>query len=143
MYVSSVTQCNLNIVIKSNCKIIACNRDRTYPVEDNKLMPGYLDGTYMMDFAKIGKKLARSFKRSEAQKNRNKNVSSFAVVVQSRFSDDFFRNSLNLTESETPVFLNFCEKDPKAKQILTSYTDFELIQFLEQKNKEFKALKKE
>ncbi len=30
----------INIVIKSNCKIIACNRDRTYPVEDNKLMPG-------------------------------------------------------------------------------------------------------
>ena len=30
----------INIVIKSKCKIIACNRDRTYPVEDNKLMPG-------------------------------------------------------------------------------------------------------
>ncbi len=30
----------INIVIKSNCNIIACNRDRTYPVEDNTLMPG-------------------------------------------------------------------------------------------------------
>jgi HAD superfamily hydrolase (TIGR01450 family) len=30
----------LNIIIKSNCKIIACNRDRNYPVEDNKIMPG-------------------------------------------------------------------------------------------------------
>lgn len=109
---------------------------------DNKLMPGYLDGTYMMDFAKIGKKLVRSFKRSEAQKNRNRDVSSFTVVVQSRFSNDFFRNSLKLTETEIPAFLNFCEKDSKSKQILESYTDFELVQYLEEKNKEFKALKK-
>lgn len=109
---------------------------------DNKLMPGYLDGTYMMDFAKIGKKLVRSFKRSEAQKNRNRDVSSFTVVVQSRFSNDFFRNSLKLTETEIPAFLNFCEKDSKSKQILESYTDIELVQYLEEKNKEFKALKK-
>lgn len=30
----------LNIINKSNCKIIACNRDRNYPVEGTKLMPG-------------------------------------------------------------------------------------------------------
>lgn len=110
---------------------------------DNKLMPGYLDQKYMMDFAKIGRKLVRSFKRSEAQKNKNKDVSRFSVVVQNRFSDDFFRNNLKIDQEERIAFLNFCEKDSKAKALIANANDFELIQFLEQKKQEFRDLKKE
>lgn len=110
---------------------------------DNKLMPGYLDDTYMMDFAKIGKKLVRSFKRSEAQKNKNKDTTRFSVIVKSRFSDDFFRNNLYMDEVTTISFLNFCEQDPKAKQMIANGNDFELIEFLKQKKQEYIELKKE
>ncbi len=110
---------------------------------DNKLMPGYLDDTYMTDFVAIGKKLVRSFKRSEAEKNRNKDISRFSVLVQNRFSDDFFRNNLKLDKSQTIAFLNFCEKDPKAKELVENGKDFELIDFLMQKNQEFLELNKE
>lgn len=30
----------VNIIMENNCKIIACNRDRTYPGKDNKIMAG-------------------------------------------------------------------------------------------------------
>lgn len=110
---------------------------------DNKLMPGYLDDTYMMDFAKIGKKIIRSIKRSESQKNRNKEVSKFSVIVQSRFSDDFFRNTLKMDALETAQFLNFCDTDPKSQEVISSGNDFDLIGFLEQKKLEFRELKKE
>lgn len=110
---------------------------------DNKLMPGYLDDTYMVDFAKIGRKLVRSFKRSEAEKNRNKDVSRFSVIVQNRFSEEFFRNTLKINQAELIPFLNFCENDPKAEELLVNASDFELIKFLEAKKVEFIELKKE
>lgn len=110
---------------------------------DNKLMPGYVDATYMMDFVKIGNKLARSFKRNEARKNKNNDITRFSVIVQSRFSDDFFRNTLKIEEAEIMQFLIFCERDPKAKELVANSNDFELIQFLEQKKLDYKALKKE
>lgn len=115
--------------------------DKSAP--DNKLMPGYLDDTYMVDFAKIGRKLVRSFKRTEADKIKNKDVSRFSVVVQNRFSDDFFRNTLKINQAEQVSFLNFCENDAQAKEMIANENDFELIKFLEQKKQEFRALKKE
>ena len=41
---------------------------------DNKLMPGYLDTRYMMDFAAIGVKLVRSLKNSEAQRTKYRDI---------------------------------------------------------------------
>ena len=115
--------------------------DKTSP--DNKLMPGYLDDTYMMDFAKIGKKIVRAFKRSEAQKNKNKDITRFSVVVQNRFSDDFFRNTLKMDASEAERFLAFCDNDSNASTYITAGNDFELIAFIKQKKQEYKDLKKE
>jgi hypothetical protein len=109
----------------------------------NKLMPGYLDDTYMVNFAKIGQKLLRSFKRSEAEKVRNKDVTRFSIVVQNRFSSDFFRNTLKVEAAELSSFLDFCESDPKANTLIESTNDFELINFLKQKKQEYMDLKKE
>lgn len=126
----------------------AATMDRLYfgdekSTPENKLMPGYLDPTYMMDFNKIGKKLLRSFKRSEAQKNKNRDIKRFSVVVQNRFSDDFFRNTLKMEEAEITPFLVFCETDARSKEILKSTNDFEIIQFLELKKQEFRDSKKQ
>lgn len=133
----------LNSGINTSMAVTRLYEDDLQSSPDNKLMPGYLDGTYMMDFAQIGKKIVRAFKRNEAQKNRNKDVSSFSVVVQSRFSNDFFRNNLKIEEAELQSFLNFCEKDSKAKEMISNANDFELIDYLNQKKVEFNALKKE
>lgn len=133
----------LNSGINTSMAVTRLYEDDLQSSPDNKLMPGYLDATYMMDFAQIGKKLVRAFKRSEAQKSRNKNSSSFSVVIQNRFSNDFFRNTLKVKEAEQNAFLNFCEQDVKAKEVLINANDFELIEFLKQKKEEFSALKKE
>lgn len=110
---------------------------------DNKVMPGYLDDTYMTDFVKIGSMLLRSFKRGEAEKNRNKDVTRFSVIMQNRFSNDFFRNNLKINDSEIAPFLTFCENDPKAQAYISGGNDFELISFLKQKKQEFLELEKE
>jgi hypothetical protein len=115
----------------------------TQTAPDNKLMAGYLDDTYMTDFVAIGKKLIRSVRRSEAQKNRDMNISEFSVKVKNRFSDDFFRNTMKMNEAETTEFLIFCNNDSKANEKFANGNDFELINFLKLKKQEFMELKKE
>lgn len=110
---------------------------------DNKLMPGYLDTRYMMDFAAIGVKLVRSLKNSEAKRTKNKDISSFSVIVQNRFSDEFFRNNFKMDKKQTQAFLIFCESDPQAKALTANGNDFELIEFLMLKKQEYKKFKKE
>lgn len=110
---------------------------------DNKLMPGYLDTRYMMDFAAIGVKLVRSLKNSEAQRTKNRDISRFSVIVQNRFSDEFFRNNFKMDKKQTQDFLTFCESDPKAKELTANGNDFELIDFLMLKKQEYLKFKKE
>lgn len=110
---------------------------------DNKLMPGYLDTRYMMDFAAIGVKLIRSLKNSEAQRTKNRDISRFSVIVQNRFSNEFFRNNFKMDKKQTQDFLTFCESDPKAKELTSNGNDFELIDFLMLKKQEYLKFKKE
>ena len=110
---------------------------------ENKLMPGYLDSQYMMDFQAIGVKLIRSLKNSEAKRTKNKDISSFSVIVQNRFSDEFFRNNFKMDKKQTEAFLIFCESDHQAKALTANGNDFELIEFLMLKKQEYKKFKKE
>ena len=110
---------------------------------ENKLMPGYLDSQYMMDFQAIGVKLIRSLKNSEAQRTKNRDISRFSIIVQNRFSDEFFRNNFKMDKKQTEAFLIFCESDPQAKALTANGNDFELIEFLMLKKQEYKKFKKE
>ena len=110
---------------------------------ENKLMPGYLDSQYMMDFQAIGVKLIRSLKNSEAQRTKNRDISRFSIIVQNRFSDEFFRNNFKMDKKQTEAFLIFCESDHQAKALTANGNDFELIEFLMLKKQEYKKFKKE
>jgi hypothetical protein len=57
-----------------------------------------------------------------------------------RVSYDFFTNTLKLNDDEIRLFLVFCENDSKAKTLLKPESEFELMDFLITKNKEFKRI---
>jgi len=52
----------------------------------------------------------------------------------------FFTNTLNLKEDEIGLFLVFCENDSKSKTLQKPESQFELIDFLITKNREFKRI---
>ena len=54
----------------------------------------------------------------------------------------FYTKTLNLTDEEIKLFLFYCENDVKSKSVLKSKSDFEMMDFMIKKNKEFKKLKK-
>jgi hypothetical protein len=110
---------------------------------ENKLMPGYLDTRYMMDFQAIGVKLVRYLAIGKAPDSKNKDISSFPVIVQNRFSPEFFRNNFKMDKKQTEDFLIFCEGDPQAKKLTANGNDFELIEFLMLKKLDYLIIRKQ
>jgi len=117
--------------------------DKSSPA--NTLMPGYYDPRYMMDLMAVGGKIIRLFKKpnpkTKAPLFTSKEI--FPVAIRQRIPNSFFSKTLQLKDEEIGLFLSYCEKDPKAVSLLEVKNEFDLIDFLVSKNKEYQKSKKE
>ena len=104
---------------------------------DNPLMPSKLK--YGMDIDRIGKTIWKSFFKDKSNKQKEVDYGDFSDVVPKRIHSFFFTNTLKLKEDEIGLFLIYGENDPKAKALLKPESEFELIEFLINKNEEFKT----
>jgi hypothetical protein len=91
-----------------------------------------------VDFSRIGKMVWKSFFKEIPDKEKKVDYGNFAEIVPKRINQFFFINILQLEEDEIGLFLIYCENDPKAKTLLKPESEFELIEFLINKNEEFK-----
>ena len=64
----------------------------------------------------------------------------FKTLVNSSLNQDFFQKTLLLKPEETGLFLEFCDADPKSKTVLENANALSLMDFLFEKNVEFKKL---
>ena len=64
----------------------------------------------------------------------------FIEVASKGVNRVFFTNTLKIVESQIGLFLIFCDNDPKSKTHLNLDTEFQRIDFLISKSKEFKNL---
>jgi hypothetical protein len=55
-------------------------------------------------------------------------------------SYSFFTDALKLNDDEIGLFLIFCENDSQSKIVMKPENQFQLIDFLVTKNKEFKRI---
>lgn len=106
------------------------------PSPDNPLMPTKIK--YGMDVDRIGKMIWKSFFKENSGKEKEAYYGDFAEIVPKRMHQFFFTNTLKLKEDEVGLFLIYCENDPKSKALLKPEAEFELIEFLVNKNEEFK-----
>jgi hypothetical protein len=104
---------------------------------DNPLMPSKIK--YGMDIDRIGKMIWKSFFKENPNKGKEVDYGDFSDIVPKRIHSFFFTNTLKLKEDEIGLFLIYCENDPKAKALLKPESEFELIEFLINKNEEFKT----
>jgi hypothetical protein len=103
---------------------------------DNPLMPTEIK--YGMDIDRIGKMIWKSFFKENYQKEKEVDYGDFTDIVPKRIHPFFFTNTLKLKEDEIGLFLIYCENDSRAKALLDPKLEFELIEFLINKNEEFK-----
>ncbi|MFV8368297.1 hypothetical protein [Flavobacterium sp. LB2R40] len=106
----------------------------------NRTMPS--DGTIEngMDFVRVFKMVSKLLKKDSSENaslNQNKD---FSEAVYKGIDAYFFTNTLKLKSEEISLFLDYCESDPKSKNLLKQEDEFLLIDFLITKNEEFKKI---
>ncbi len=93
-----------------------------------------------MNFVRMYKDILKVLKIKNPERTDFITPSSFTEVAMKTVSYTFFTNTLNLNEDEIGLFLVFCENDSKSNTLLKPESQFELIDFLINKNKEFKRI---
>jgi signal peptidase I len=91
-----------------------------------------------VDAVRLFKDILKLFKK----KNPKVIEPSFTETTLNRVKYSYFRDTLKLKDNEIALFLLFCETDHKAKIISKSENLLNLMDFLYNRNKEFKEIRK-
>lgn len=105
----------------------------------NRLMPP--DGSIEngVNFVRLFTDIAGLIKGKSKKEKEFVPDENFIEVVTERIKHDFYINILKLKEDEIGLFLIFCDNDSKSKKLTRPEAEFELIDFLVTKSKEFKT----
>ncbi|WP_264536346.1 hypothetical protein [Flavobacterium sp. N1736] len=107
---------------------------------ENKVM--YSDQTikYGTDFVRIFKDVKKLFRKDEDVKEEVISDIAFVEYAKDNFTPDFYTKTLDLKKDEIDLFLMYCSNDAESKQHLKPEEKFELMDFMINKNKEFKKV---
>jgi hypothetical protein len=95
---------------------------------------------YGTDFVRIFKDVKKLLKKNEVKDEVISDIA-FVEYAKTNFTTDFFLKTLTLKEDEVDLFLMYCSNDSESKRHLKEDQKFELIDFLINKNAEFKKVK--
>lgn len=106
----------------------------------NRTMPS--DGSIEngMNFVRIYKDVLKALRKNNPERTDFTSEKSFTELVMKKVSYSFFTNTLNLNDDEIGLFLIFCENDSKSKIVMKPGNEFQVMDFLITKNKEFKRI---
>ena len=115
--------------------------------EDDKLSSPtntamYSDQTikYGTDFVRIFKDVKKLFRKDESVEEEVISDIAFVAYSKDNFTPDFFTKTLGLKDDEIDLFLMYCSNDAESKKHLEPEEKFELMDFMINKNKEFKKI---
>ena len=92
-----------------------------------------------VDFARLFKDIGKAFKK----KNKGKQAEEilFTDLVMKKIDYDFYKTTLKLKDEEIRLFLYYCEKGENDFMQFNTKTNFEIMNFLIDKNKEYQEFK--
>jgi len=93
-----------------------------------------------VDFVRMYKDVLKILRKNNPKKNDFTSSSTFTEVVMNRINYPFFNKTLEVPDDQIKLFLVFCENDSKSKSLLKSASDFEIMDYLIEKNNEFKTI---
>jgi hypothetical protein len=102
----------------------------------------YSDQTikYGTDFVRIFKDIKKLLsKKEDVQENVISDIA-FTEYAKDNFTPDFYSKTLDLKPDEIELFLMYCSNDPESKRYLEPEEKFQLMDFMINKNKEFKKV---
>lgn len=93
-----------------------------------------------MDFVRIFKEIKKALRPKPEDKPQEIEDFAFSQYAQANFSPTFYKNTLHLKEDEIDLFLMYCANDRESRKYLKPEDKFQLMDFLINKNKEFKQI---
>lgn len=106
----------------------------------NTAMPRDGSILYGTDFVRIYKDVVKILRKNNPEKTDFYKDTSFSELVLKKVNYSFFANTLSLKDDEIKLFLVFCENDPKSRTLMQPSDEFQLMDFLITKNKEYKKI---
>lgn len=106
----------------------------------NRTMPPIGGIENGMDFVRIYKDVLGVLRKKNPQKTDFYKETSFSEVVMNKVNYSFFSNTLHLKDDEIKLFLIYCENDSKSRELMQPSEEFKLMDFLINKNKEYKKI---
>ncbi|MFB9110451.1 MULTISPECIES: hypothetical protein [Flavobacterium] len=112
--------------------------DDSQSTPENKAM--YSDQTikYGTDFVRIFKDLKKLLSKDKEVQEEVITDIAFVAYAKDNFTKDFYTKTLGLKEDEIDLFLMYCSNDSESKRHLKEDQKFELMDFMINKNKDFK-----
>ncbi|WNM19209.1 hypothetical protein [Flavobacterium capsici] len=92
-----------------------------------------------VDFVRIFKDIGRAFKKKKKEKQAQEIL--FTDLVMKKIDYDFYKTTLKLKDEEIRLFLFYCEKGEHDFEQFNTKTNFEIMNFLIEKNKEYQKFK--
>lgn len=93
-----------------------------------------------MDFVRMYKDVMRFLRKKNPNKNDFTTPTSFSELVMKKIKYSFFSKTLKLADDEIKLFILFSENDSKVDKSRKSKSEFELMDYLIEKNIEYKKL---
>ncbi|MEZ7504659.1 hypothetical protein [Flavobacterium sp. Arc2] len=106
----------------------------------NTAMPRDGSILYGTDFVRIYKDVVKILRKNNPETTDFYKDTSFSELVLKKVNYSFFANTLSLKDDEIKLFLVFCENDPKSRTLMQPSDEFQLMDFLITKNKEYKKI---
>jgi hypothetical protein len=102
----------------------------------------YSDQTikYGTDFVRIFKDVKKLLSKKEDVKEDVVSDIAFVEYAKDNFTPDFYSKTLELKPDEIELFLMYCSNDAQSKKYLKPDDKFQLMDFMVNKNKEFKKI---
>ena len=92
------------------------------------------------DLKRIGGMILDLFIKKKEDNKESISIIGFKELTKTNYPETFFTDTLKLKPEEVALFLEFCDADPKSKIVLENVNSLSLMDFLFEKNIEFKKL---
>ncbi|MFV7235507.1 hypothetical protein [Flavobacterium sp. ZB4R12] len=93
-----------------------------------------------VDFFRVAGMILDLFRKEKEEVKKSSPKIEFTALAKSTCDQKFYIETLKLKPEEIPLFLQFCDADPKSKTLIENSNVLSMMDFLSTKNIEFKKL---
>jgi hypothetical protein len=134
-----------NLKLSNDKKYEQSKRDEyaTEKFDNNEGYQAMRKGTFVngLNFVTIGKKLLDLLSKEKEPGIESSPEIEFAVLAKNTCDQKFYLETLKLKPEEIDLFLQFCDTDPRSKELIKNHNVLSMMDFLSAKNIEFQKLK--